>query len=56
MKFFGERRVKKQISSEPKAQLDMSMFGHVQKTDINKCLSHTIFHLGLGCIKTGGVG
>ena len=54
MKFFGERRVEKQISSEPKAQLDMSMLEHVQKRDMDKCLSHTIFHLRLGCIKTGG--
>lgn len=44
MKFFGERRSKKQISVESKAQLDMSILGHVQKKDINKDFSHTIFH------------
>jgi hypothetical protein len=31
---FGERGLEKQISSEPKAQLDMSALGHVQKKDI----------------------
>lgn len=51
MKFFGERRVEKQISSWPKGKLDMSTSEHVQKTDINKGFSHTIFHMNLTAFK-----